>query len=96
MGGNWETLQEEHMIKASTLVSHKCLELILDPTPLPSAYLCHAQAFVHVWEYARTICALASNTLTIPFNEAMRILCFFHPLVEVDFPRFVDDFHLKT
>ncbi len=95
-GGNWETLQEEHMIKASTLVFHKCLELIPDPTPLPLACLCHAQAFVHVGKYARTIRALASNTPTTPFNEAMKILCFFHPLVEVDVLHFVDDFHLKT
>jgi hypothetical protein len=96
MGGNWETLQEEHMIKAFILVSHKCLELIPDPTPFPLACLCRAHAFVHVWEYVQIVHALAPNTPATPFDEATKVLCFFHPLVEVDFPTFVDDFHLKT
>jgi hypothetical protein len=49
------TLQEEHTIKPLTLASYKCLELILDPTPLPSARLCRTQTLTHVREYVQTI-----------------------------------------
>jgi hypothetical protein len=35
------------------------------------------------------------NTLVAPFDEIVKILCLLHPLVEVDFPPFVDDFHLE-
>jgi hypothetical protein len=31
----------------------------------------------------------------IPSNDTMATLCFFHPLVKVDLPPFVDDFHLE-
>jgi hypothetical protein len=41
MGGNWETLQEEHTIKAFALISCKSLELIPNPTPSSSAQLSH-------------------------------------------------------
>jgi hypothetical protein len=36
-----------------------------------------------------------ASTLVTPFDKILRILCFLHPLVEVDFPPFVDDFHLE-
>jgi hypothetical protein len=36
------------------------------------------------------------NKLATPFDETTRVLCFFHPLVEVDLPPFVDDFHHET
>jgi hypothetical protein len=49
----------------------------------------------HVREYARTIHKLISSTHATPSNETMGILCLFHPHVEVDFPPFVDDFHLE-
>jgi hypothetical protein len=41
MGGDWETLQEEHTIKTFILVSHICLELIPNPTPPSSTQLSH-------------------------------------------------------
>ncbi len=42
MGGDWETLQEEHTIKTFALTSHKCLESTLDPTPPSSTHLCRS------------------------------------------------------
>jgi hypothetical protein len=71
------------------------LESTSSPTPLPSAQLCSAWAFVHVREYIRTICELAISTLATPFDETMGIFRFFHPFEKVDLPPFVDDFHLK-
>jgi hypothetical protein len=35
------------------------------------------------------------STLATPFDETIGVLCFFHSLFEVDFPFFVDDFHLE-
>ncbi len=78
------------------LTFHRCWESIPNPTPLPSARLRCAWAFVHVKEYARVVCALDLNTPTTPFNETTRIFHLLHPLIEVDLPLFVDDFHPKT
>jgi len=39
MGGDWEALQEEHMIRTLALAFRKCLELIPIPTPPPLAQL---------------------------------------------------------
>jgi hypothetical protein len=39
MGGDWEALQEENMIKTLVLAFCKCLELIPNPTPTPLAQL---------------------------------------------------------
>jgi len=96
MGGDWKALEEEHTIKALALASRKFLELTLDPTPPPPAQLCHTQTLVHVREYVRTIHKLIPSTPIAPFNETMGILRLFHPLVEVDIPPFIDDFHLET
>ncbi len=93
MGGNWEALQEENMIKTLVLTSRRRLELTPDSTPPPLARLCPARAFAHVEEYIRVICALVRNTPVTPSNETMGILCFLHPLVEIDLPPFMDDFH---
>jgi hypothetical protein len=83
------------MIKIIVLTSCKCLESTPNPTPPPLARLHRAWAFVHVWEYIQVIHALVANTLVAPFDEIVRILCLLHPLVKVDFPPFVDDFHLE-
>ncbi len=40
--------------------------------------------------------ALAPNIPTTPLIETIAALCHLHPLVEVDHPPFVDDFHPKT
>jgi hypothetical protein len=37
MGGDWETLQEEHMIKTFAIAFCKCLESTPNPTPPPPA-----------------------------------------------------------
>jgi hypothetical protein len=95
MGGNWEALQEEHIIKSHVLASHKCLELILDPTPPPSMRLCHAQTLTHVREYVQIICALTLSTHAVPFNETTGVLRLLHPLARVNIYLFIDDFHLK-
>jgi hypothetical protein len=83
------------MIRTITLTSCKCLESTPNPTPPPLTRLHDAWAFVHVREYIQAIHALIANTLVTPFDEILKILCFLHPLVEVDFPPFVDDFHLE-
>jgi hypothetical protein len=41
------------------------------------------------------MCALAPNTFVAPLVETITTFHHFHPLDEVDLPRFVDDFHLK-
>ncbi len=46
---------------------------------------------LHTCPYScRGVCL---NKLATPFDETIRVFCFFHPLVEVDLPPFVDDFH---
>jgi hypothetical protein len=50
------------MIRTLILAFHKRLESIPNPTPLPLTRLCHARTFVHVREYAQTICTLILNT----------------------------------
>jgi hypothetical protein len=42
------------------------------------------------------VCALAPNTFTIPLIKAIVTFRHLHSLAEVDFPPFVNDFHLKT
>jgi hypothetical protein len=39
--------------------------------------------------------ALASDFLATPLIETIATLHHFHPLIEVDFPPYVNDFHLK-
>jgi hypothetical protein len=83
------------MIRTIVLTFHKCLESIPNPTPPPLTRLHRAHAFVHVGECIQAIHALVVSTFVAPFDEILRILCLLHPLVEVDFPPFVDDFHLE-
>jgi len=83
------------MIKAFALAFRKCLKLTPNPTPFPLTWLCYAWALVHVREYVQTICALILNTHVAPSNETTGVLHLLHPLVEVDLPLFVDDFHLE-
>jgi hypothetical protein len=70
------------MIRALALTSHRCVELILDPTPPPSARLCYTRPLAQVGEYVRTIHVLTLNTLATPFYKTTAILRLFHPLVE--------------
>jgi hypothetical protein len=37
--------------------------------------------------------ALALSTLVVPLVETIIALCHFHPLVKVNLPLFIDDFH---
>jgi hypothetical protein len=83
------------MIKALALTSHKHLELIPNPTPLPLTQLCHARTLVHVREYVWTICTLVSSTFVAPFSETIKVFYLFHLLAKVNLPSFIDDFHLK-
>jgi hypothetical protein len=96
MVGDWETLQEEHILRTQALASQRSLEMAPDPTPLPSTQLHRVQALVHVGEYVRTMCALAPNTLIAPSTETIVAFRHLHPLVEVDLPPFVNNFHPKT
>jgi hypothetical protein len=41
------------------------------------------------------MCALAPNTITTPSTKTITTLHHLHPLVEVDFSPFVNDFHLE-
>jgi hypothetical protein len=52
-----------------------------------------AWTLVHVKQYVQIIRALILNTPPTLFNETTRIFHLLHPLVEVDLPPFVDDFH---
>ncbi len=49
----------------------------------------------HVKNYVQTLHALAPNTLPTPLAKTITTLHHLHPLVEVDFPPFVNDFHLE-
>ncbi len=80
---------------AHTLASHKHLESIPNPTPLPSTRLCHTWALVHVKEDVWIVHALTLSTLATPPDETTWVLCLFHPPIEVDIPLFYD-FHLET
>jgi hypothetical protein len=84
--GDLETLQDKHMIKAIVLVFRRRLELILNPTPPPSAELHHTYAFAHVREYIRTIHALIPNTHVTPFDETIGIFTFSMHLLRLIFP----------
>jgi hypothetical protein len=66
------------------------------PTPPPSTRLHPTWAFARVGEYVRTVHALAPNILTAPSSKTIATLCHFHPLVEVDLPLFINDFHPET
>jgi hypothetical protein len=92
MGGNYDTLQEEH---THSSFSHM---FKIDSKSYPTSIktIMPTQALAHVREYAETICALILNTLTTPSDETMRIFCLFHPLIEVDLPLFIDDFDPNT
>ncbi len=46
-------------------------------------------------EYVQTICALVPSTLVASFDKTMRVFCFLYLLAKVNFPPFVDDFHLE-
>jgi len=69
--------------------------MALDPIPPPLARLYCARTLVHVKEYARVVRVLAPNTFTTPLVETITAFCHLHPLVEVDLPPFVNDFHLE-
>ncbi len=75
--------------------SQRFSKMALYPIPPPLAQLHRARTLVHVKEYARVVRVLAPNTLATPLVETITALCHLHPLVEVDFPQFVNDFHLK-
>ncbi len=77
------------------MTSHKCLELIPNPTPPPLAQLHHTWAFVHVGEYVWVIYALVSSTIIAPFDETTGVFRLLHPLAKIDFLPFIDDFHPK-
>jgi hypothetical protein len=72
------------------------LELTPNPTPPPSARLYHTRTLAHVREYVQTIHKLIPSTPIAPFDETTGIFRLFHPLVAVDIPPFIDDFHFET
>jgi len=95
MARDWETLQEKHTIRAQVLVSQRFSMIALDPNPPPSTRLCCARTLTHVGEYVQTMCALALGILVAPSTKTIVALCHLHPLVEVDLPPFVNNFHPK-
>jgi hypothetical protein len=72
---DWDTLQEEHTIRAQTLVSQRSSDMALDFTPLLSTRLHHTRALAHVREYARIVRALA------PLFLLWHVLHIFHPTI---------------
>jgi len=60
----WVALQENHTIKTFALAFCKCLQLIPNQTPPPSALLCCAWALAHFGKYVRTIHTLIPSTPT--------------------------------
>ncbi len=70
--------------------------MTLNPTPPPLAWLCHARAFVHVVKYVWTMHILTPSTLATPWVETITTFHQLHPLVKVDLPPFIKDFHPKT
>ncbi len=67
--------------------------MALDPTPPPLTRLHYTWALIHVGEYACTMCVLAPTTRVAPLVKTIASFHHLHPLVEVDLPLFVDDFH---
>jgi len=65
------------------------------PNPPPSTQLCRTQALAHVGEYAQAMHALAPSILATPLSKTIVVLHHLHPLVEVDLPCFVNNFHPK-
>ncbi len=63
MAGDWETLQEEHTIRTHALTSQRSSKMAPNPTPPPSAQLCHTHAFAHVGKYVEVVCALGPKLL---------------------------------
>jgi hypothetical protein len=61
-----------------------------------TSFITPCTCLTHIGEYVQVILALASNTPIAPFDKTMKILCFFHPPIEVDFSPFVDVFHTKV
>jgi hypothetical protein len=93
---DWETLQKEHTIRTQALTSQRSLKMAPDLPPPPSTQLHCAQALAHVGEYAQIVRALTPNTPKATSIKTIMAFCHLHPLVEVDLPPFVDNFHLKT
>jgi hypothetical protein len=80
------------MIRMFTLASYRCLKLTPNPTPPPSTQLHCTRNFAHVREYTQ----VTLSTSIASFDETTRIFHHFHPLVKVDIPPFIDDFHVET
>jgi len=78
------------------LASQRSSVLALNPTPLPLTQFRCTQALAHVGEYVRTMCALAHKTPLAPSTKTIVALHRLHPLVKVDLPPFVNNFHPKT
>jgi len=96
MAQDWETLQEEHTIKAQMSISQRSSMLAPNPTPPPLTRLFCTQALVHVGEYVPTMCALVHNTPSTPSAKTIVALCHLHPLVKVNLLPFVNNFHPKA
>jgi hypothetical protein len=62
------------MIRAFTLVFHRCLESILNPTPPPLTQLHCTWALTYVRKYVWIICALAPNIVATPFEDTTGVL----------------------
>jgi hypothetical protein len=80
MARDLEKLQETHSIRAQVLTSQRISKMALDPTPPPLTQLHCMRTLAHVREYARTMCALAPNTLVAPLVKTIATLHYLHPL----------------
>jgi hypothetical protein len=95
--GTWRHYKRNTQFKAQALASQRSLEMTLDPTPLPLAWLFHTRTLAHVGVCLSSVCigALAPWHSCNPFKWNHCNPSPFHPLAEVDLPPFVNDFHLK-
>jgi hypothetical protein len=69
MGGDWETLQEEQIIRAHAVASQRSSMMAPNPTPPPLSQLRHAHVIAHVGEYVQTMRTLVPNILVAPLAE---------------------------
>ncbi len=76
------------------MVSQTSSKVAPDPIPPPLAQLHCALALVQVGEYACALRALAPTIHVALLVKTIATFHHFHPLVKVDLPLFVDDFHL--
>ncbi len=77
------------------MASQRVSEMAPDLTPPPLTQLRYTWAFAHAGEYVQVVLTLASISPAAPLIKTIATFRHLHPLIEVDLPPFVDDFHPK-